>query len=1468
MRKIKHERYEEIKENPGRGGCGILAVAELHDPASHELLQTALTGLERMEHRGGTLEDTGDGAGLLIRVERSYFERFLAAGKSLANPKEPLMVGTVFFLHGERNIPDYKHELDAILRNEGLAPLGWRKVPTEPQALGIRSQSDVPQIYQLLLAKGYRRESQLFEVLHQAKVTIDEQFSGMVNVVSLEAYTTIYKALSTSSQLAAFYPDLRDPALATRLAIGHRRYSTNTYSNWNLVQPFRHLAHNGEINTITANCRAVRDAERSINLRNILMNHGSDSAQMDRVAEMMAAYGVSGVPEALRRMMPPAWEEEVLDERQRRFFEANRRALGTLGAWEGPIALVATDGRFMVAALDRMGLRPLRYMQSKQGRLVVASEIGAVDMAGQDIAMDGQLEPGGMIVVDLEKGTFIDQNRSTDWMLDRTGLNYERLSSVDLQPLYDDTVATPLSIRTLNAFGWTKERVRLLKDMAKGAKEPIYSMGNDQPLAIFSENHSRLYSFLHQIVAVVSNPPIDPIREGGAIDTTVYLGPSPRLTRDSTYHSSPQYKLTHPVLTNDEVERLLLQPASETAARRLDATFIDTGKAREMVRRIHDLTEEALGIVQRREATILVLSDLAAATGERLPLPMLLATCAIHRALAERGNRRRVSIVVQTGEVHEGHDFATLLAFGATAVNPYAMFHIARDVNSLDDSEAEANIVKALVDSLRRVMSKMGITMIAGYRGSALFEAVGISAGVVDFFLPDTICRLGGIRMEEIYEGIVERAGSSEEKLERNRNVAVYRKEVTDCLQLVARNGNEQGDYDRFVTLLQDAPPVYLRDLLDLRSRNRPLPVEEVAEVEEIVATTIRGAAMSHGALNSTAHRAIAAAFNRFGSRSSSGEGGEDGRRNPGGPWESAQSRIRQIASGRFGVDARYLVCSNEIEIKIGQGAKPGEGGHLPGHKVTEQIARIRKTKPGIDLISPPPHHDIYSIEDLAQLVTNLRELHPTAQVSIKVPSISNLGTIGVGIAKTGADIIVVSGFEGGTGAATSSSITHAGLPLERGVSEVHQYLVVNGIREKLRIRADGGIKHGLEAAKILALGADEVSIGTPLLVAECCIFCRGCNKGNCPVGIATQDESKQSQRFMRNRLEQRDMESVPEDERYEEATNGVTRYLQCMGNHLRRILARLGLRHPSELVGRVDLLQQIGTDNPRWDLLDLSELLLDFREDDRSLQRTKGVAKYAVSAINKRIVEEATEVLSGQAERVSIPLVLENRNHAVGATLAGRIAGVNGLRKGKRIEILARGYAGQAFGFAATSGMYLRLEGYANDTVGEIISGDARIVVLPPEESLRDVRSNLVGNAVAYGATGGCLYVAGCAGQRFGVRNSGAVLVCEGVGKYAFEYMTGGVGVVLGSCGPCVGSGMTGGELFLYDAEKQVSNQLHRDVSLCGDSLQPADTARLKTILEDFVAETQSRVALGILQNWEQSLLDFRRVLAAKGLN
>ena len=1449
--------------HPGRGGCGVGAVADLTGKASHELVELALRGLSCLEHRGGAIDDTGDGAGLLLSTDRRFFERFIAKGKRIPDDHR-LAVGVMFFPFGETsNLPHWQHEIDATLRKAGLAPLGWRHVPVDESALGEHARVTRRDVWQVILGEGMVAHEDLAKTMYRVKAVLERQIRDLY-VASFSPSTIVYKALATGDQLRRFYRDLENPDLEAEVAVFHRRYSTNTFSNWYLAQVFRTLCHNGEINTIKANRNAVLNLEAELGLGSMLMQQGSDSADMDRVVEFFVSHDIS-LPETVCRMMPGVFRDLVnAGPEAVRFQQGVQRALGSLGAWEGPAAVVATDGTYLVGALDRMGLRPLRYAITRSGRLVLGSEIGAIPVAFDDIAETGQLDPGETLAVHLPTRRVLRPREVLDRVVADTPINFAELSEHRLVALARERAAAagasdPAPPKpdqaALNLFGWTSERVRTARHVAQTGKEPITSMGYDRPLAPFSAQRPPLTKYMKQIVAVVTNPPLDPIREGSAFDLTTHLGAAPAIHENlPVYEPLPQYKLASPFLTEGQMKTIRdADSAVRPRAMVLDATFDDpdgesSSGAKAVSRRIAELCRTAVAQVKKGAASILVLSDRRATQSTALPLPMMFATSALHNTLVAEGLRRHAGIVVETGEVQEGHDAAVFIANGADAVHPWLYYQV-----GLPHGTAH-HLVTALEQTLLRVMSKMGICSVDGYRGARLFEAVGIAPDLVEHYLPGITSRLGGLELEDVYDDIRARKAAGT-RTAREPDVSIYRKEVWNELQATAR-GLDSAAFGRFLALVERTPPVYLRDLLRLREGDASIPIEEVAPVEEIIAKCFRGAAMSHGALHRVAHRAIAAAFNRFGAASNCGEGGEDARRDRGGPWEESRSRIRQVASGRFGVDARYLVHADELSIKIGQGAKPGEGGMLPAAKVTEEIAAIRKTQVGVTLISPPPHHDIYSIEDLAQLVYNLRQTHPSATISVKIPAVTDIGTIAVGIAKAGADVIEVSGFEGGTGAASSSSIEHAGLPLERALSETHQALVVNGIRHRVKVRADGGLKTGFDVAAVLALGADEVSLGTALMIAEACIFCHGCADGLCPAGITTQSELV-ARRLMTLKKGRGADEHLPdlEEERYEDAKQAVGRYLLALAGDVRQHMARVGVRRPEDLVGRVDLLERKASVAARHDKVDLSEILTAPDEGYAWHGVSAALPVDPTSARNAKVVADAA---SGGPLRYD----LVNGDRAFGATLAGAIAlGAVRVPEGGLV-IETRGYAGQAFGFALVDGVRLTLEGFANDTVGEAMGGGT-IVVRPPREVPAGERAALsvIGNAAAYGATGGKLFVEGRAGQRVGVRNSGATIVVEGAGKYAFEYMTGGVGVVLGPTGPVVGSGLTGGTLYVL-RDETLAARVHPDARIA--SLEEADVEALRGLVEEHLAATGSERARSLLADFGRARERFAKVVAA----
>ncbi len=1461
---------QQLIDHPSRGGCGVGAIADLRGP-SHGLIDEALAALVSMEHRGGALDDTGDGAGLLFTLDAKWFSRFVAPGKHVPEG-DHLSVGVVLFpLAAAGNIRVWQEEIDAHLRREGLAPLGWRRVPVDESALGRAAAESRREVWQVLIGEGLVPPKKLAIALWRAKEHIELAVRD-VYLASFTPRTVVYKALCTGEQLGKFYLDFHDPELTTQAVVFHRRYSTNTFSDWLLAQPFRTLAHNGEINTIKATRDAARNLAKELGFQELLMKQGSDSADLDRVIEVLTAHGVP-LLEALLRLMPPAHGDEPDYPRQAALFHRGvQRAMGTLGAWEGPAALVATDGDHVVATLDRMGLRPLRWLRTHQGKVAICSEIGCLNVDPADIAETRQLDPGQAFAVDLTQGKILQPHEVVAEVLRHTPLNVGELAEQQLLPMPS---RGPLAhgrptAATLTLAGWTAERVRTAKALAEHGAEPMTSMGYDRPLAALSPTRPPLYKYFRQIIAVVTNPPIDPIREGSAIDLGVFLGRTPRAYSDSNeYRVFPQVRAKSPFLTEAEVRGLLTRdppgPSGHPAdaptplpdTRVIDATYPIEGGSKALSARLAFLAAESVRIARKRESAVLVLSDAAALENpqERLMMPMLLLVGAMHSALVRHGLRRRLSLVAVASDVQEPHDGAVLLANGADAICPTLAFSLAHEAFG-NDGVIRAK--KAFDTGLRRILSKMGITSVDGYRGSRLFEAVGIAGDIVEFYLPGTTSRLGGLELGDIDSDIRERHRQAQLSVgtPRSLDAKLYRKEVLHQLQLVAR-GDDPGAWGRFMAAVQATPPVYLRDLLDFHKEAvQPLPLDQVAPAREVAASTFVAAAMSHGALHRIAHRAIAGAFNELGAFSNSGEGGEDTRRNPGGAWQADRSRIRQVASARFGVDAAYLRGADELQIKIGQGAKPGEGGHLPGEKVTAEIAAIRRCPPGVTLISPPPHHDIYSIEDLAQLIHNLRAVHPKATISVKCPSTTDLGTIVVGVAKAGADVIDISGAEGGTGAAAASSIEHAGLPVERGLAEAHQALVVNGIRNEVRLRADGGIKTGDDVVKLLCLGADEVALGTALMIAEQCIFCHGCSKGTCPSGITTQDQVV-FQRFMVGHGEAKRALPVDtsEEERYQEARRGVVHYLLALAEAVRQRLAELGVRSPRELTGRVDLLDQISRGEPRADKLDLSALLYDARpllSHPEMLGSVRCAAKRLPATSLNFDLWAAAQALTGQP----IERRVRNVDRAVGATLAGELA-AGELRPKGTLDVVLRGEAGQGLGFACVDGLHLTLHGQANDGVGEAISG-GRIVVRQPR-GMAASEASVAGNAVGYGAVGGEIFLQGRAGQRFGVRNSGGTLVCEGAGKYAFEYMTDGTALVLGGVGPLLGSGMTGGVVYLWDPASNCEPRLSADVGAM--AVEPEEIQILHGLLRQHHQLTASPAAGDVLKRWPASLGEFAAI-------
>ena len=1392
--------YDPMRE---RDACGIGFVADERGRASRDIVDVALEALRRVRHRGAVAADsrTGDGAGVVVPIP------------SLLLPSPSCGLG-MLFLRDEAA----RARSEAACRDEGLDVLGWREVPVDADALGDAARACAPRIEQLVVRRP-RGSSVDDAELSAFRARRRIEAGGGAYVCSLSFRTVTYKALCAADQLAAFYADLRDPALSASFAVFHQRFSTNTTPSWERAQPFRLLSHNGEINTIGGNAAWMR--ARGIDLE----PDGSDSALLDNALELLVRGG-RDVRHAAAMLVPEAWQHapELADE-VRDFY---RYHACLVEPWDGPAGIVFTDGRVVGATLDRNGLRPLRVAVRDDGLVVCSSEAGAVDAVGGRRVRRGRLGPGEMISVDpagagLETNVGIKRALAARRPYGRW-LRRHLVRADAGEPLVPEQEPT----RRQAAAGYTREEIALiLRPIAGAGHEPVSSMGDDTALPPLAGRARPVYSYLRQRFAQVTNPPVDHLRERSGMSLRTLLGPrAPLLSEEPD--AARLVELESFFLFSSSLPGL--QPLS------LDADLrAGEGLAAACARLAREAEE---GV--RAGAEVLLLTDARA----EVAVPMLLALGAIHHALVAAGLRTRTSIVVESDEPRESHHFACLLGYGADAVCPRLALETAAALAAADKlggdrptpEEAQRRFRAAIEDGVLKVMSKMGIADVASYRGAQLFEAIGLAPEVVDLCLPGTPSAVGGVGFAELEREVRERheaARGPAPKLE-NPGYVKFRKggephattpEVVEALQETtaahalrrAVSGAGWPLYERFARLVDGRAPLELRDLLELAPRWPPLPVDDVEPAAEIV-RRFSGGAMSHGALSAEAHETVAIALNSVGARANTGEGGEAPER-----YRSERnSPIKQVASGRFGVTPEYLAHAAELQIKMAQGSKPGEGGQLPGHKVSVEIARLRHTRPGVPLISPPPHHDIYSIEDLAQLVFDLRQVNPRADVSVKLVSSAGVGLVAAGCVKALADVVHIAGADGGTGASPLTSIKHAGAPWELGLAEARRTLAAEGLRGRVRLRVDGGLKTGRDVVMAALLGADEVSFGTALLLAEGCLMVRSCHLDTCPVGIATQRPELRA--------------------KFAATPDMVAAYLLYVAEDVRRTLAALGLRSFEEAVGRVDLLRQRRTGDPRADSLDLEPLL------------APGGARFAHEVgpqptggeLGERLADDATEIFE-VPRLVELSYPIRNVDRAVGARLGGELARRFGSGPPPgRVRATFEGTAGQSFGAFLARGARLTLAGDANDYVGKGMSG-GRITIRPPADDAGD--PVLAGNTALYGATGGELFCAGRAGERFAVRNSGAVAVVEGTGDHACEYMTAGTVVVLGETGRNVAAGMTGGELYVHDPAGKLALRLNAELVTAE---RPSELDALRELVARHARYTGSARAAALVADWE----------------
>ncbi|MDD7299351.1 glutamate synthase (NADH) large subunit [Fibrobacter intestinalis] len=1461
--------------------CGVGFVLNMNGNREHTIVEKGVKVLCNLLHRGATGADvnTGDGAGLLVQIPDNFFKKTL---KMKLPALGHYAVGMLFLPQNQEKRESVLDLLEKIAVEENFKVLACRDVPVVASAVGDSARAEMPFIAQVFLQPnqnltGEDLERALLVLRKRAEHEsgLSAEGSDGFYIASLSARTIVYKGMMTAPQVPVFYPDLNDSNFESAVAVVHQRYSTNTFPSWPLAQPFRFMAHNGEINTIRGNRNWMAAREKNLasplfgeniqKLTPILETGSSDSGNLDNVLELLTLGGRE-VGHSMMMLMPQAWgKKHAMGPDLRGFFEFHA---GIMEPWDGPAAVAFTDGEWVGATLDRNGLRPARYTITKNGFMVFASEAGVLDIPAEDVAEKGSLRPGQMLLVNLETGRFYkDREVKTRFARKEPYRRWVKENHIDIHGFFNAVgeVAVDESslLKRQMLFGYTREDLDIiLNAMASTGVEPIGSMGSDQPLAVLSEKPKLLYWYFKQLFAQVTNPPIDPIREELVMSLMTYLG-----IHDNILAEEPSQarlvKFRYPVLSNEDLGRLRTLNQDDFKCVTVQMGFpvlsdtLSAGKLLEMA--LNELCKKVEAFV-RSGHKIIILSD-KDLPDELSPIPAILAVSAVNQHLSRIGIRTSCGLILETGEAREVMHVASLLGFGATAINPYLAFETIADLSrthQLDKqvgvTEAIEHYIDAMNKGLKKVMSRMGISTLRSYRNAQVFEIVGLSREVVDKFFTGTASRVGGIGLEEIAKEALMRwrsAIESKSPLLPSGGEYRYRKdgerhlwtpEAISNLQRAVRTG-DQKRYDTYAELINDQTvhQSTLRGLFAFKKTN-PIPLDEVEPASEIMKRFVTGA-MSYGAISNEAHEAIAIAMNRIGAKSNCGEGGEDPERYiPLSNGDSLSSAIKQVASGRFGVTDEYLVNAKELQIKIAQGAKPGEGGQLPGHKVSEQIAKVRHSTPGVTLISPPPHHDIYSIEDIAQLIFDLRNANDKARISVKLVSEVGVGTVAAGVAKARADVILISGYDGGTGASPLSSVKHVGAPWELGLSEAQTTLVLNKLRNRVRLQVDGQMKTGRDVVIGALLGAEEFGFATTILVVLGCVMMRHCHSNTCPVGVATQDPE------LRKRFK-----GKPEH---------IIQYLHFVAEEVRHYMAQLGFRTFDEMVGRSDLLEMNrAIDFWKAKGLDYSGILYQASTKPEEIRCTHSQETGLDGAADYEILKKAETAIETK-KPVSLSFSIRNTNRTFGTIVSSRIAqkyGYAGLPD-DTVSIHLLGSAGQSFGAFGAHGLTLELEGEANDYVGKGLSG-AKIIVRPPKRSSFAPENNVIaGNVILYGATSGEVYLNGCAGERFGIRNSGALAVVEGVGDHACEYMTGGRIVVLGPTGINFGAGMSGGIAYVYDEGGQFDSLCNTDM-IDLDPLNAADEKELKTLIENHVKYTGSPKAKRILENWDRECEFFVKV-------
>ncbi|MCB9799439.1 MAG: glutamate synthase large subunit [Candidatus Omnitrophica bacterium] len=1469
--------------------CGVGFVANIKGVQSYQIVQQAIQILVNLDHRGacGCEENTGDGAGILMQIPHKLFSQVCPQeGFEIPEPGD-YGVGMIFFPPDAKQRKAFQKDFEKVIAEEGQALLGWREVPTDDSLLGPTARSVEPSIYQLFIAKAPKLDGDAFErklyvirrrMEHQLRKS-DRKGAEYFYISSMSCRTIAYKGMLTTNQLDKFYPDLTHPATESAIALVHSRFSTNTFPSWDRSQPCRYLAHNGEINTLRGNvnwmharqelCKSELFGEDMKKLLPVIDDQGSDSAMFDNCFEFLVLSGRS-MAQAMMMMIPEPWSNhESMSDEKKAFYEFHSCLMEP---WDGPASMAFTDGRQIGAVLDRNGLRPSRYYVTQDDLVIMASEVGVLEVAPEKVLKKGRLEPGRMFLIDTERGEIVaDEEIKNKYAAEHPYREWLSQNMVPLEALpeaphvHEPDHATVLLRQ--QAFGYTFEDLRMiLAPMGQIGVEPIGSMGTDTPLAVLSNKSQPLYSYFKQLFAQVTNPPIDCIREEIVTSTITTIGPERNLLAPEP-ESCRHIKLQSPILTNEEFEKLRHVDYSHFKAVTLPILY----NVREGVKGLEDALNKMYQLADRaikNNKNIIVLSD-RGINAENAPIPALLAVAGLHHHLIRKGTRTKVGLILESGEPREVHHFAVLIGYGVSAINPYLAFETLDDlicqgiIKEIDHKKAVKNFAKAIAKGVVKTMSKMGISTIQSYRGAQIFEAVGLNQEVVDKYFTWTATRIEGVGLKEIADDVAKRHlqafparqangrtldAGGQFQWRREGEFHMVNPETVHKLQNACRTGNYEAFKD-FSKTINDRSKQFstIRGLLELKiDSKKAIPIDEVEPIESIMRRFKTGA-MSYGSISKEAHESLAVAMNRIGGKSNTGEGGEDpARYTPEANGDSKNSAIKQVASGRFGVTSKYLTEAKEIQIKMAQGAKPGEGGQLPGPKVYPWIAKVRHSTPGVGLISPPPHHDIYSIEDLAELIHDLKNANQQARINVKLVSEVGVGTVAAGVAKAHADVVLISGYDGGTGASPLSSIKNAGAPWELGLAETHQTLVMNNLRSRIVVETDGQLRTGRDVVIAALLGAEEFGFATAPLITLGCIMMRVCHLNTCPVGVATQDPALRA--------------------KFTGDPAHVVNFMRFVAMEIRELMAELGFRSINEMIGRTDRLDSLkAIDHWKAKGLDLSRILYQPTVDPSvgrycQISQDHGLDK----ALDNQVLLDMCKPAIERKEKVKASLAIKNTNRVVGTILGSEISkryGESGLPD-DTVHLKFSGSAGQSFGAFVPHGITLELEGDANDYLGKGFSG-GRVVVYPPKQSVFKADENIIiGNVAFYGAISGEAYIRGIAGERFCVRNSGVSAVVESVGDHGCEYMTGGRVVILGSTGRNFAAGMSGGIAYVLDIDGGFENRCNKQMVALGPIESPQEIAEVRQMIEKHVAYTASERGQKVLDLWDEMLPKFVRVI------